>query len=1435
MKKLFLSLLAGLLVSVMLCTGATFAAEELPETTVEVFNDLAITFTLEKTRVVGDGNYAVVTHTYADGRPDTQETISQTAWVEEDTAYKFTYGGYAAKEMTDALSVVVYDADAKPVAQWTTSAYEIMTAHMTTTFSESKRALLEATLNYGAAAQRYFDYASDNLANKELNAEDSYLTAIHSQLSSSRRDVSYLTGSNAAVVYGTSCVLGNKLQMRVYFTDNSKQVFVNGTEVQLQESKTEGYYYYAKDVAAKEIFDSVNIVVKENDIVVAAARDSVASYCARLYKQADKKDIALADAILTYGLAARGLKQEVAEPTVVGTYAYTGVEQTLELDGFDGSYMTVSGNKQTNAGEYEAVVTLNSGYQWANGADGKIAWSIGRQELAATNAVISDKDANGVLDDAVVESIVFTGLQNGESLMEGEDYTVTAAYGTVEAGEDVPVTVTVTLLETDKTKNYTLPNGTFQTTGKVTEPVTDKFSLVFENTEKYLYRVGNKNVVELGSLFAASDDAKLGDVTVTVTKQEGTASGTYTANSDWTKGTIKFSGTGVVKVTIAGTYANPLSLYLEVVDGYNVTTYSGGSYPLGNRNSVLLNDIAITENAQYKFSNATLYGNGFTFDVTAGKDGDEEKGNAFGNGTVILNSAKLDNIRIVGEVFLEYGQLVSDLYNFATVLVMGSTVIENSYISNGGSAVRTVNCTSLDLINTTLEGGIFANLDIRSGKITLDNVVTINQSDASGKSTSTDRKTEAEQSVVGLGIVMYDATTAEIIINKLVQHNNISNKVEPTGQDAETLVDSVLFGDVDLSKYVYTDENNVKWVNTGIISMTDGVGREKITVNDPKIESTYDSANVKVVGVNGCLYSTTSYTETKEEYVTVGQAAILPTCTFDYTTKNYQAKTDGSNAYCYYNKDTDTVQVSFDEGSSKVYDPNILTVTKHNEKLDVAVSIGGVDYTGKTITFRETGEYEILYTYTDPFHFVTDADKGYAAQPKAYSKTRTVSVAAVAPTAKPAKFTFYGFIEEGTKPEVEIKETKTVTANGKTFVMPVMPAEAGDFVETKTVDGVQVNCPVVHVDEYYNGDFAKDYNMLFPFFTGVTIEDYANGGTAKETTVVADHTTTTEPDGFTVITPHTPKPGWSSNVVSSGKAGTYGKISKGTYEGLYGATSGAISAAEGDQPTHKADELVGKFSYKDNMGNTFYYCILFKIPERKASDNTSENPCVTPDTMITLADGTQKRVDALDGTEQLLVWNLQTGALDSAPIMFVDKDAEDTREIVRLRFSDGSEVDVIYEHGFWDYDLNRYVYLDANAADYIGHSFAKQDGESLQKVQLTDVVIETRVTTAWSPVTEEHLCYFVNSMLSMPGGIDGLFNFFEVDPATMTYDYEAMERDIKTYGLFTYEELNAIAPLSEEMFNAAGGAYLKVSIGKGNLTVDELIYMIERYSTFFDG
>jgi hypothetical protein len=229
---------------------------------------------------------------------------------------------------------------------------------------------------------------------------------------------------------------------------------------------------------------------------------------------------------------------------------------------------------------------------------------------------------------------------------------------------------------------------------------------------------------------------------------------------------------------------------------------------------------------------------------------------------------------------------------------------------------------------------------------------------------------------------------------------------------------------------------------------------------------------------------------------------------------------------------------------------------------------------------------------------------------------------------------------------------------------------------------------------------------------------------------------------------------------------------------------------------------------------------------------------VAEGTLITLADGSQVAVEELTGDEQLLVWNMATGTFGSAPILFIDSDPYTEYEITHLYFSDGTEVKVIDEHAFWDIDLNEYVFLRNDAAQYIGDWFNKQtdagNGNMIwTAVQLVDVQIYDEYTTAWSPVTFGHLCFYVNGMLSMPGATEGLINIFEVDAATMQYDQASFQADIATYGLFTYEEFAEIIPIPEIIFEAFNGQYLKVSIGKGLIDIDGLVALVERYAEFF--
>lgn len=223
--------------------------------------------------------------------------------------------------------------------------------------------------------------------------------------------------------------------------------------------------------------------------------------------------------------------------------------------------------------------------------------------------------------------------------------------------------------------------------------------------------------------------------------------------------------------------------------------------------------------------------------------------------------------------------------------------------------------------------------------------------------------------------------------------------------------------------------------------------------------------------------------------------------------------------------------------------------------------------------------------------------------------------------------------------------------------------------------------------------------------------------------------------------------------------------------------------------------------------------------------------CIAAGTLITLADGTYKKVEDLTGEELLLVFNHETGKYDYVNIIFVDNDGWKDYRILNLVFSDGTTLKVIYSHGFFDLDLNKYVYIDySNVNEYIGHRFHKGTFDGInynsEIITLVDAYETIEYTGCYSPVTVYHLNYYTNDLLSMPAGIEGLFNIFEYDE-NMKYDETLMQQDIEKYGLYTYADFEAYLP--EEIYNLFPAPYFKVSVGKGYITFEGIVELIDKY------
>ncbi|MBE6740813.1 MAG: hypothetical protein E7570_00765 [Ruminococcaceae bacterium] len=950
-------------------------------------------------------------------------------------------------------------------------------------------------------------------------------------------------------------------------------------------------------------------------------------------------------------------------------------------------------------------------------------------------------------------------------------------------------------LTTTGTETKTCANNSAHTESRTVK----SFTFKLPNTDSYLYRVGNANTVTLGTFFGNESGANITGISVTTTKDSGTATCTYNANStDWRSGTLKFNNTGVMTVTLKHGNATVKSFKLEVVAGTNVT--GGNLSNVTSSNTVLFGNVSVPSTVTINNSK-TLYGNGFTVtDTRSSTAGTSGYINMNGNGTI-------DNAVLVGQTYAELVTTgITNEYYSPGVWINGNANIYNSYVSEAKNAIEIKEGTVV-IENTTVSGGAFSNIQIGNAKVTLKNCET--ESSVSG--------------IKGLGIYISSNTCKLNIEGSLKQHNWLKSSDVPSNYS------SVLSSFYNDSNYAYTVDGT-KYVNMGILCMNEtgdiSLSDAQNIIND-STNIDYGFVEKSAFGHTGTVYTakatmgTSTFNTSKYSPTVNGQHPILPSASFDFANKNYKAKTAGDNTYCYYDTATDKVLISFETGSNKVWDTSILTVSKNSNSISPTVAMGSTDYTNKSITFTDEGDYDVVYTYTDPYNYNADG----SAYNVTYTKTVHISVSVITPETViyNAEFSYVGDWANSAK--------QVIGSDNKTYVMPDVSGTSTKIGST-TVGGKTVYYPIVSVSATSsNGNTAysngKGYYFA-PAFNAINIKDYNQSTGSVQYTY--NSSTTTWPHGKSSSAgPDSAVFGYASGAAYANQP--YGRSMDTKYYGFGSNNNGLCYTSNEIEKDNTASTHLVQYHYVSNDGTTYYYYIQYSF----SAMTYSSGSCVTPDTLVTLADGSQKRADELTMDDDILVWNFETGEYDSAKFIFIDTDPESTYNVVHLYFSDGTETKLISEHGYFDVELGKYVYItEDNYRDYIGDHFVKLESiedNTWTTVELIDSEITEEVTTPFGPTTQGGFCFYVDGLLSMPGGVEGMFNIFDVNTEAMTYDFEALQSDIETYGLYTYEDFEDIIP--EEVFEMCGGAYLKIAVGKGLITWDRIVEIANRYAPYF--
>lgn len=229
---------------------------------------------------------------------------------------------------------------------------------------------------------------------------------------------------------------------------------------------------------------------------------------------------------------------------------------------------------------------------------------------------------------------------------------------------------------------------------------------------------------------------------------------------------------------------------------------------------------------------------------------------------------------------------------------------------------------------------------------------------------------------------------------------------------------------------------------------------------------------------------------------------------------------------------------------------------------------------------------------------------------------------------------------------------------------------------------------------------------------------------------------------------------------------------------------------------------------------------------------SSESSCIATGTNILLADGSQKQVEELTGDEILLAWDFVSGTYAEVPIALIVYHGEKDYTVINLEFDDGTTVKIINSHGFFDRELNQFVYIDStNYVNYIGHHFAKinycdSNNVSYDFIELKNAYLTIEKTGSYSIVTSFCENFMVENMFSLTPSAYFFFGYFEMGDK-MQYDREMMMADMEKYGVYSYEEWREY--LTREQFMAFNVPLLKVAVGKGLVTEEQLVALILQY------
>ena len=223
-----------------------------------------------------------------------------------------------------------------------------------------------------------------------------------------------------------------------------------------------------------------------------------------------------------------------------------------------------------------------------------------------------------------------------------------------------------------------------------------------------------------------------------------------------------------------------------------------------------------------------------------------------------------------------------------------------------------------------------------------------------------------------------------------------------------------------------------------------------------------------------------------------------------------------------------------------------------------------------------------------------------------------------------------------------------------------------------------------------------------------------------------------------------------------------------------------------------------------------------------------ENDCFVKGTQILVNNNIYKCIEDLKIGDLIVTFNHYTGKIERKPISYFWHDRINIYNVIKLIFDNGYNIEIVTGHCFLSKKLKKYVTINAeNVENFIGESFIFIDEKTnFKETKLIEYKLYTKTTEIYSIATLKNINYVVNTLLCITDGINGLFNYFDLDENYLI-DKDKMNEDINKYGLFDYSNLEKYLP--KKFYDAFNLKYLNVSFAKGLCTLEDIFGYIKKY------